>query len=78
MTFKEQVAPLRGLYKVTGYDWDLTVHHTLTEPTCPSVFIKPFAAKDDKHAPAGERFDCDTLEEGIAAAVAWAKKKFNI
>ncbi len=55
--------------------WDTTrgellleVRHILTEPTCPTVILK--------WETSGEvlcRFDHDTIERGVDAAIAWAK-----
>ena len=58
-------------------DLVLTVHHILTEPTCPSVkiaFEMPERAGTDVLA-----HGCgDTLEEAIATAVAKAKEKVDM
>lgn len=29
------------LWSLTHHDWDLTLHHCLTEPTCPSASVQP-------------------------------------
>lgn len=58
-------AKLRSsLYAKTKRDWQLTVHVTLTEPTCPTVVINEEGGKSSRY-----RFDRDTIEEGVAAAV---------
>lgn len=55
---------LGDLYTKTNLDWELVVHVTLTEPTCPTVIIRPEGGNSSRY-----RFDCDTIEEGIAKAV---------
>lgn len=56
-------------YKRENGDLILTVHHILTEPTCPTVSLQ--------WENTGERIfraDCDTLDEGVNAALAWARE----
>jgi hypothetical protein len=50
----------------------LEVHHVLTEPVCPTVSLK--------WETSGEvlcRFDKDTIEQGIDAAINWAKENIK-
>ena len=63
MAIRDDLARLRDLYRVTGDDWVLIVHHILTEPTCPTVIIR----REDSNA-LRYRFDRDSIEEGIQAA----------
>ena len=62
----ELLKPLEdaNLYSLTGDDWEILIHISLTEPTCPTVVIR----KEDRNS-TRYRFDRDTAEEGIAAAV---------
>lgn len=55
--------PLSKLYTETGEDWIIEIHHILTEPTCPTVTIRP-----ERWPIARYRFDCDSIEEGVALA----------
>ena len=66
MSIEEILKPLidANLYKLTEEDWDITIHMSLTEPTCPTVVIR----KEDSNSMC-YRFDRDTVEEGIRAAV---------
>jgi len=41
MDLDKILKPLEDLYTVTKLDWDLSIHHSLTEPTCPTIIIKP-------------------------------------
>lgn len=61
---KDVMAKLDDLYERTGLDWVLTVHHVLTEPTCPTVAINPEGLQCARY-----RIDCDSIEQGIAEAV---------
>jgi len=63
MAIKDDIDRLSDLYRLTGDDWVLIVHHVLTEPTCPTVIIR----REDSNA-LRYRFDRDTIEEGIQAA----------
>lgn len=50
----------------------LEVSHILTEPTCPTVYLK--------WETSGEvlcRFDRDTIEDGVSAAIEWAKTNIS-
>ena len=50
----------------------LEVSHILTEPVCPTVYLK--------WETSGEvlcRFDRDTIEDGVAAAIEWAKTNIS-
>lgn len=64
MALKETLARLDKLYSLTKDDWELIVHHTLTEPVCPTVIIRREGSNALRY-----RFDRDTIEEGIEAAV---------
>lgn len=64
MSLKDELKKLDGLYEKTGKDWELVAHITLTEPTCPTVIIRPEGSSMVRY-----RVDRDTLEEGIRAAV---------
>lgn len=64
MSLKKTLAKLDDLYGATGVDWDLTIHHSLTEPTCPSVAINPEGMNLNRF-----RVDADSIEEGIETAV---------
>jgi hypothetical protein len=54
-----------GLYSVTGRDWELRVHHSLTEPTMPSAII----GMEDDNESVLFRADRHTIEEAIIAVV---------
>lgn len=58
--------PLRALYDKTGVDWSIEVHHCLTEPTCPTVIIRPEGLRRIYW-----RFDAETIEEAIQDAAAF-------
>ena len=68
MNLKETLSQLADLYDATGVDWDLEVYQSLTEPTCPTVFIQPEGWNISRY-----RVDCDTIEEGIEKCVALVK-----
>jgi len=60
---EDKLKPLSGLYSKGWGDWVIEVHHILTEPTCPTVTIRPEnsnAARYSVHR--------DTIVEAIAAA----------
>lgn len=61
---RSQTKVLSDLYSLTGEDWEIEIHHCLTEPTCPSVFIRPEGWSLCRY-----RFDCSTIEEGVRRAV---------
>lgn len=61
---KATMSKLDKLFSKTRMDWTLSVHHCLTEPTCPTVVIEP----EDMHT-ARYRIDADSIEQGIAEAV---------
>lgn len=67
MSIEDALAKLQGddLYEKTGRDWVLEVSHCLTEPTCPTVVIRP----EDHDALCRYRVDASTIEEGIERAV---------
>lgn len=70
-TIEEELKRLPDLYDITGVDWEITISHTLTEPTMPTVSL--FETYDEQEG--GEscryfiRFDCPTVLEGVMAAV---------
>ena len=50
----------------------LQINHILTEPVCPTVYLK--------WETSGEvlcRFDCGNIEDGVAAAIDWAKTNIS-
>lgn len=55
---------LRDLYNSTDTDWVLDVHHILTEPTCPTVTIKPELSNSVRY-----RYDENTILSGIMHAI---------
>ena len=59
----EALKPLRDLYRITGEDWNLRVHISVTEPTCPTAIIYP-----DGWALSRYRCDGDTIETAIIGA----------
>lgn len=63
MAIKDDIDRLGDLYRVTGDDWVLMVHHILTEPTCPTVIIRREGSNALRY-----RYDRDTIEDGIRAA----------
>ena len=66
MTIEEILKPLidAGLFVKTGCDWDITIHMSLTEPTCPTVVIRKEESNSTRY-----RFDRDSIEDGVRAAV---------
>ena len=64
MSIRSTLKKLDKLYEITGQDWVLEIHHILTEPTCPTVCIRP----EDSNM-ARYRIDCDSIEEGVQRAV---------
>lgn len=60
---KEAMDKLADLFYATGMDWSLTVHHSLTEPTCPTVIIQADGLDTTRY-----RMDCDTIEDGVKQA----------
>lgn len=70
LTTDEMLDALGALYTPEYGDWVLTVHHILTEPTCPSASIAP----EDWYERNGPEFGgfqamADTIEGAVAAAV---------
>lgn len=57
-----------AIYDATMVDWDIEIRHTLTEPVCPMVSIRPEGWNITRY-----RFDRDTIEEAVALAVARVK-----
>lgn len=65
LTTKQKMDALGNvLYGETKHDWELTVHHTLTEPTCPVANVQPEGMQSTRYA-----CFADTVEEAIAASV---------
>ena len=58
-----------GLYSVTGRDWELRVHHSLTEPTCPTAIIGMENAFIDDNESVLFRADRRTIDAAIIAVV---------
>ena len=54
---------LSVLYSLTGEDWNIRIHHTLTEPTCPMVTIQPDGLNLMRYSSFA-----DTIREGILQA----------
>lgn len=52
------------LYELTGHDWTLNVHHTLTEPTCPTAIIAPEMVAMSRY-----RVDTSSIDEAIDGAI---------
>lgn len=64
--------PLEEMKEALSHMWtpefgelELTVHHTLTEPTCPTAIVRT----DEDSGPSW-RADCGTIEEAIFQAIA--------
>ena len=57
------------LYSVTGRDWELRVHHSLTEPTCPTAIIGMENAFIDDNESVLFRADRRTIDAAIIAVV---------
>lgn len=55
---------LSDLFAATGRDWELNLHHTLTEPTCPTAVITPEGWDIARY-----RCDFDSIDESIRKAV---------
>ena len=53
------------LYSVTGRDWELRVHHSLTEPIMPTAII----GMENDNESVLFRADKNTIEEAIIAVV---------
>ena len=64
MAIKDQLAKLDGLYSLTDREWVLEIHHCLTEPTCPTVVIRPEDLQIARY-----RVDTSSIEDGISRAV---------
>lgn len=64
-TIDELIDSLGDLYSVTGVDWELSSHHILTEPVCPSVTINPEGWNIARYM-----VSADTLEGAIRQAIA--------
>lgn len=62
-----------ALYVLTGTDWELRVHHCLTEPTCPTAYIYPEGQKSSRY-----RCDRDTIDEAIAGSVDAAYREWIV
>jgi len=76
---REACDALGGLYTKTGFDWELVIRHTLTEPTCPMAIVR--VEQWPGHSPRPEEADlpefgriADTIEEAALAALAAAKE----
>lgn len=61
MAIKDHLEKLQGLYSKTGMDWDLTITHCLTEPTCPCATIAPEGSNATRYSVVA-----NTIEEAIA------------
>jgi|TARA_Y100000310_G_C20650690_1_gene799262 metal-sulfur cluster biosynthetic enzyme len=66
----EKIEALGELYDKTGDDWTLTVHHTLTEPTCPTAVVCAEGSNAVRY-----RVDADTIEEAINRSVDLAHRE---
>lgn len=67
LTRDELLTVLGSLYTREVGDWELTLHHTLTEPTCPGATVKP----ENPHGSTFSGFMAmgDTIEEAIHGAL---------
>lgn len=70
MTIRDEIEVLNKLYSETGDDWVLSIRHMLTEPTCPTIVIRPESAYISRY-----RVDADSIEEGIKRCVALVKRE---
>ena len=57
MNFDNILKPLENLYSVTGMDWNYSISGSLTEPTCPTICIKPETTNVTRY-----RAHCDTVD----------------
>lgn len=53
-----------GLYAHTGQDWELIIHWSATEPTCPTITFGPEDEVRYRRDPDG-----DKIEEGLNSLV---------
>jgi len=59
----EAIEKLGGLYTITGEDWSLRLHISLTEPTCPTAVISPDGWDISRY-----RCDGNSIEDAIVGA----------
>jgi len=59
----EALKQLSGLYSITGEDWSLRVHVSLTEPNCPTAIISPDGWDISRY-----RCDGNSIEDAIVGA----------
>lgn len=64
---KQLLDALGSLYTPQIGDWELTLHHTLTEPTCPGATVKP----ENKHGSSFSGFMSigNTIDQAIDGAL---------
>lgn len=59
-----------GLWEATKHDWELSIHHCLTEPTCPTAVVRPEGWSINRY-----RVDCDTIEESLQKTIDLVKRE---
>ena len=66
---EDELKRLPDLYSLTGWDWEINIQHSLTEPTCPTIIIREEPLEDDDKSRYWKRFDSDSFHAGVKAAV---------
>lgn len=64
---EELLSALGSIYCPTIGDWEISLHHTLTEPTCPGATVKP----ENEYGSTFSGFVCiaDTIDAAIDGAL---------
>lgn len=54
----------KGLYTITGLDWSLVIHASVTEPYCPAARLVPDTGEEDEHFTRWTAI-ADTIEQAV-------------
>lgn len=70
LTLSEKLEALSRCWTPEFGELELNIHHTLTEPTCPTAVLRTEAQPDRSKGPVYiVRVDCDTIAEAFESCV---------